>query len=300
MLLTIVLAVLGCAPAQDEGRADCTPANADWCFEQGLAALSEPRPRYKDARTILSKACLTSQHGPACHRLGVLVRDAKGGPQDLQRAADLFRSGCKARHDDACIELGIAALEGRGLKQNAVQGVELLRGPCADVAGNDDGVAGEAHPFSRACVALGRAYANGQGVIPARPDPTEATAMYLRACDAGYAPGCVEAAAMHGTPASERESAVQLLEHACKLDPRVGCYELAEQHEAKTWPGASDANASLYFQKACNVDATRGCFEAAELMRSGRIQARDGEIEYLYNLACEHGHTEACASRKLE
>jgi hypothetical protein len=35
-------------------------------------------------------------------------------------------------------------------------------------------------------------------------------------------------------------------------------------------------------------------------MESGRVAAREGEIESLYNIACEHGQTAACAKRSLD
>ena len=51
---------------------------------------------------------------------------------------------------------------------------------------------------------------------------------------------------------------------------------------------------------SCNAGSSEGCFEAGALMEEGRVAAREGEIESLYNLACEHGHTLACARRALK
>ena len=35
------------------------------------------------------------------------------------------------------------------------------------------------------------------------------------------------------------------------------------------------------------------------LLRTGKVKAREGEIEYLYNLACEYGSADACAKRQI-
>ena len=53
----------------------------------------------------------------------------------------------------------------------------------------------------------------------------------------------------------------------------------AERRLNKAWPGASDAQAAVFYEKTCNIDPTRGCFEAGELMEDGRVAAREGEIE---------------------
>jgi TPR repeat protein len=58
--------------------------------------------------------------------------------------------------------------------------------------------------------------------------------------------------------------------------------------------GSDDKQAAAYYRKACAKNPRLGCFELAELLKSGRVTPRDGEINSLYSMACEHGHLDAC------
>jgi TPR repeat protein len=269
----------------------CEGGNWEACYKDGMAAISAARPRYSKARKSFSEACMNTHHAEACKELAVLVRDAKGGPKDLPRAADMFSIACKGGVDTACVDLGLALYQGAGIKEQPSRAVELFDNACS-----------AEQPLARACNALGTAYEEGKGVDKERADKDKAAELYIKACDLKFAPGCVEGGDLAASykRRDKTAEAADLYARACKIDARHGCFELAELHEGKSWPDASDDKAAQFYQKVCNIDPPRGCFEAGSLMESGRVQARDGEIEYLYNLACEHGHTEACTKRTLE
>jgi TPR repeat protein len=302
MIVPALLLLGACDNKAAEALLTCEGKNFEACYRDGMEASQEARPRFADARKSFSAACMEIHHAQSCNELAILVRDAKGGPRDVKRAVDLFGIACKGDVHTACVDLGLLLYKGELLKAPAPErAVELFTTECArvDVASMP---AEGPHPLANACVALGTAYEEGKGVVPPKADTTRAAALYMQACDARYAPGCVAA----GNLAAEKRTRDGIAEaaadydRACQLDARQGCFELATLHEKKAWPDANDASASEYYQKTCNIDPTRGCFEAGQLMESGRITAREGEIEYLYNLACEHGHTEACARRNLE
>jgi TPR repeat protein len=272
------------------------------CFREGMAASTDARPRYAEARKAFSSACLTVHNAESCNELARLVRDAKGGPKDVKRAVDLFGIACKADIHTACVDLGLLLYKGELLKKASPErAVELFTNECARVDAASLPPEGE-HPLAYGCDALGLAYEEGKGVEPPKPDLVKAAELYTQACDARYAPACVSAGRLAAAKKTQTEIALAatFYERACKIDARMGCLELATLHATKAWPGANDAAASEYYQKTCNIDPTRGCFEAGQLMESGRIAAGEGEIESLYSLACEHGHTEACAKRNLE
>ncbi|MEQ1569312.1 MAG: hypothetical protein ABMA64_26985 [Myxococcota bacterium] len=280
-----------------------------------------------------------SKHLPkACNELAVLVRDAKGGPKDVPRATELFEIACKNGIPRACVDLGaLLWTDDPAGKSDADRAVVLFEGACADAQVVDptpapvtapvepkarpaeappadpaappavpetrelEGVL-EAHPLAEACDRLGTAWKVGIGVEPPVKDQAKASEYFDRGCRGRYAPACVSAGA---TAASGRRkddiaAAAGFYERACRLDPRQGCFELAELHDHKAWPAATDALAVKYYKEACAIDAMRGCFEAAAMMEEGRIKAGDGEIASLYNQACEHGHTEACARRAIK
>lgn len=297
-----LLSLSGCDNSAAEALLTCQGGNMEACYRDGLAAANASRPRFTDARKAFSAACMNSHHPLACDQLAKLVRDAKGGPKDTSRAAELFEIACKGDVKTACVDLGLLIYEAQeGSEAEPARAVELFSNACVQVdpaALPADGP----HPLAYGCNALGRAYEEGVGVEPPRKDEEKAAQLFAKSCEARFAPGCVSAGdlASLSKRKDDVERAAGFYERACKIDAREGCFELASLHERKAWPGADDAKASEYFQRTCNIDPQRGCYEAGLLMETGRVAAREGEIEYLYNLACEHGNSTACAKRNLK
>ncbi len=302
----VLAALVGCGGGQDPqmvmemnctqcGRGEDVHAGCDACAQMARAALQKSRPDIDKARSLYAQACQV-HHPPSCLELARLVRDGRGGPRDLKRAAELFKIACdKGGLQAACTEVGIAAYDGTGMKKNPEQAVELFQTACFH----------EEDPQPKACAALGLAYLAGKGVEDERKDEDKAIELLQKACDFDYAAGCVQlgdlfAERRKGRVKENREQAAKAYQRACKLDARYGCYELALMHQEKKVEEPSDEKAAIFFQKTCNIDPTRGCYEAAELMASGKVSAREGEVESLYNIACEHGNAEACTKRSLE
>lgn len=287
--------LLGCGENAEPAvvrEMNCDNKDMDACFQMGVQALNQARPDIGAARAQFAKGC-NVHHPKSCNALAEMVRDAKGGPRDPNRAAELFGIACDGGIQSACVNLGISYYDGTGVKQDQAKGVALFTAACEH----------ETDQQAKGCSALGVAYADGKGVD--RKDADKAEALQLQACEASYAPACVLGGRLFADKRSGRRAenltkSAELLEKACKLDPHYGCFELATMHEKGTAPEGTDAKAAIFYQKTCNIDPTRGCFEAARLMENGKVSAREGEIESLYNLACEHGHTEACTKRSLD
>jgi len=294
-LFLLLSALLGCNQEQEPGVVldmNCQNNDMDACYQLGMQALVKARPDIRTARSLFAKGC-NVHHARSCNGLAEMVRDAKGGPRDPKRAAELFGIACEGGIQSACVELGMFTYDGVGVPQDQERAVELFTKACDH----------EAEPQPKACSALGVAWSDGKGVE--KKDLDVAKQYFLKACDAEYAPACVLAGLLvaesrTGKRDENRAEAAGLLQRACELDAHFGCFELAVMHEKGEAPDARDDKAAVYYQKTCNIDPTRGCFEAARLMEQGKVTARDGEIESLYNLACEHGHAEACTKRSLE
>lgn len=302
-MFLVVLAVLGCKNEAAEKLLTCAGGNMDACYGEGLTAANAARPRYDDARTAWSASCMNIHHADSCYALAQLVRDAKGGPRDLHRAAELFEISCKGDVQAACVDLGLLLYRDRdGLKAEPAKSVTLLADACKKVDKKDLPEDGP-HPMAQACDALGIAYLEGVGVEPPKKDEEKAAQLFDRACDAKYAPGCVSGGNLLAKERHQKKKvarAAELYERACSLDARQGCFELAQLHETKAWEEATDELANRFFRRTCNIDPTRGCYEAGLLMESGRIKAREGEIESLFAIACEHGNSMACTKRKVQ
>nr|MBA2321991.1 sel1 repeat family protein [Deltaproteobacteria bacterium] len=152
-----------------------------------------------------------------------------------------------------------------------------------------------------ACSRLARAWVEGVGVE--KKDEVQARALHDKACALGDPQACVD----YGNwlvgmrKKDDVITGAGYLEKACTADARFGCYELATLHaQSKTLPDASPVRAAFFYERACNIDPTHGCFEAAELMEAGKIPARPEQIQSLYNVACEHGNSEACSRRSAD
>ncbi len=291
MILLAWISLIGCDNSAAEALKTCAGGNWSACHRDGMAAINAARPDYHNARKSFSEACMNSHHAQSCNELGYLVRDAKGGPKDLPRAAEMFEIACKGEIATACVDFGKALYNGDGIKAQPERAVELFDSACAAET-----------PLARACTALGTAYEEGNGVARDRADKEKATTLYLKACGLKYAPACVKGGDLAASTKRRDKiiEAADLYERACKTDAHHGCYELGALHETKAWPEATYDLASQFYQKACNIDPPKGCYEAGQLMEAEKVAAREGDIEYLYNLACEHGHTDACTRRNME
>jgi TPR repeat protein len=272
------------------GKGDSVQEGCDSCLDIASNALNQTLPDIDTARAMYAKGCQV-HHPPSCAALAEMVRDGRGGPRDLKRASGLFEIACeKGNIQQACTEVALSEFDGVG--QNKDQEAAVARFEIACNHPED--------PQAKACAALGLAHLMGAGVK--RKDEGKAIELLTRSCEADYPSGCVQMGAVfekrtRGKHTENRETAADAYERACKLDARHGCYELADLHESKKAIDPSAEKAAIFYQKTCNTDPTRGCYEAAELMAEGRVTARDGEIASLYNIACEHGHGEACSKR---
>lgn len=307
-VIVLSAGLLGCFDSSDI-LATCQGGDVTACYNDGVAKVRAPRPMYSDARKDFVQACMPTytkgsrpkdNHPGGCYELGKLVRDAKGGPKDLPRAVEMFQIACRAGIGDACIDLGMLVYDpddGAGISADPARAVEFFFNACNEVGVQELTDPGKPDPNARACAALGRAYVDGQGVENNRPDPKRAIEMYRKACDAQFAAGCASAGDLLATSRSTVVEATELYQTACKLDARHGCFELAELHERSRFPGADIELAVDNYRKTCNIDPTRGCYEAAVLLEQRKVLPREGEVESLYNLACEYGHQEACTKR---
>ena len=314
----LVALVASCDDEAAQMLLTCEGGNVEACYAEGVALISHARPQYSEARRSFSSACMKDIHptlktgdperaraqwearAKSCHALGRLVRDAKGGPKDLPRAVDLFEIACKAQPDgsqtqstgpvvpEACVDLAHAIYDSEGIPPEPERAVELVRTACQSDP-----------PDHRACTLLGTAFYAGKGMR--KKDIERALELFEASCASEYAPACVKAGdLLAARTRNDASLAAAAYSKGCALDARLGCYELADLHAKKGFPGASNGKASEYYQKTCSIDPTRGCFEAAQLMLEGKVLAREGQIESLFNTACDHGHTEACAKRQLD
>ncbi|MCA9570421.1 MAG: sel1 repeat family protein [Myxococcales bacterium] len=255
------------------------------CFKLGTEQLNSARPDYSEARRLLSMACST-HHAQACNALGTLVRDARGGPKDLVRAADLFEVACEKGVPQGCVHFADALRTGQGVERDEEKAQQYYRQTCETDS-----------PIPAACTRLAVGMRDAKGAK--REDKEKAHELLEAACKSDYPQACVELAdeAKDTWGKDNLARAAQLYETACTIDPHYGCFELATMHVEKKAPDSNVEQAGHYYQQVCRIESSRGCFELAELMSSEQVPSRPGEKEALYKLACESGNSDACTKR---
>ncbi|MDE2385140.1 MAG: sel1 repeat family protein [Alphaproteobacteria bacterium] len=106
----------GAAVAACEAAVKAKPDDARANFNLGRALQAEGKDLDR-ARSFYEKAG-GKGHGLALFNLGVMYRDAIGGPRDYGRALDYFRKADAAHYAGAANEVGQAYRNGRGVKQD--------------------------------------------------------------------------------------------------------------------------------------------------------------------------------------
>lgn len=199
---------------------------------------------------------------PACSDAGWAYLSGLGRPQDVARAAALFKQGCDAGDADGCYALGflyevgknaVAAWRGQGYDRDPVQAALLLGKAC------DGGSA-------PACSSLARHHRTASGL-----GLGEAARLERLACSWGDGAACREL--------------------ALALSRGIGvARDVAAADEALKRAAEVDA-------KACEAGAGRPCLDLAEQVRSGRGVAREpARVAGLLRRACDGGVADGCAA----
>jgi TPR repeat protein len=89
------------APAPEQKASACEDAQK--CNARGLEAL---RAGHAERAAEFFELACDGELGPACFRLGEMLRDGKGVKPDDARANELFTRGCRYGSESACDALG--------------------------------------------------------------------------------------------------------------------------------------------------------------------------------------------------
>jgi TPR repeat protein len=139
---------------------------------------------------------------------------------------------------------------------------------------------------------------------PATAAPPDATAAAIaverKACDGGDAAACIALGRrylMRNGVSYEPSQAVALYGRACELGAQEGCWNLADAH-VHVVAVRDEARATKLLQPLCDGGgqfATRACMLLGDLHRTGRGVPRDvAKAVALYNGVCESGVLSGC------
>lgn len=124
----------------------------------------------------------------------------------------------------------------------------------------------EDEDHARSCVALGRLYEDGSGGVDR--DPEHARDLFQRACDAGYAKGCVDLGVLYeggDGVAQDWNRAAMTFQRACDRGAPAGCNDLGNLYAEGHGVDPDPARARSLFQKACDGGVDAGCYNAVNL-----------------------------------
>lgn len=188
----------------------CTLDDGEACARLGFAELEGNGGPKDEARalTLMKKACsLSALRG--CRAAAGILLDAT--PADPTAAIPLGEKLCTAKFEDGCFILGMALFDSKKDYPRALAQV--------DAACNDENH--EKRGF--ACNIAGAITFDGLGM---KKDPARGMAYLEKACEAGYAEGCANAATMYkrgsGVPRNPAKAA-ELSAKACALGKKEQC-----------------------------------------------------------------------------
>ncbi|MCB9526673.1 MAG: SEL1-like repeat protein [Myxococcales bacterium] len=222
---------------------------------------------------VLSAPCSRGQL-EACHDLGIVYDEGQAVPRDVVLARGLWARNCQAEFVPSCLHWGR----------------HVMDDPTAD-AGN------ARRAFGQAC-ALGNASACSlAGMVLAsdrlgQPDLEAAEVRWTEGCDHGDGLGC-SALGMHRVRQRRPAEAPPLFQKACDAGHAPGCAQAADMHRMLREP--DHAAAAPLYRKACEGGFAPGCLSLAELVEAGQgVPADPAEATRLTAKACALGLKEAC------
>lgn len=240
-----------------------------WRYEWGHTVARD----VDQAAWLFAKAC-EAEAGLGCQELGDIRRDR--GQED--EAAQLLHEGCELGSGVACKHLAFNrdhsrddVSPARAMELHA-QSVSMLQAECTD---------GNAY----SCGWLGHSHENGQGV---EPDPTQALAFYMQACDGGAARWCRNAGELL-LASDDRDEArvVELYARGCQTGSPASC---VAQGEVVRDAGSDEDLALELFMRACDAGNPKGCAEA------GALERDPDKAVALLDRACSWNQLEACST----
>lgn len=228
-------------PPQEEG--ECTGAR---CVEQAEAAMYYQD--YDHAREPLAAVC-DNGDGFGCFRLAELHQQGRGGPVDIDKAAQLYERSCEKEHSDGCIRRAELASAGTG-------------GPTVEL---DFSVKACMLGVAPACARAGEQINTARGV---ERDEARAIELFEKACGLGEVDGCTGAGKLLGGPDSPDDAKARALAafiKACVGHSGYGCLRVGIAfHDGDGAPQDLD-KAKSHFTRACDFSDQDGCRAAAQL-----------------------------------
>lgn len=280
------------------------------CAAQGRLLLDkawgEPQP--ERAVRLFELSCRRNEP-EACEQLGGLLFQGNTLPQDLPRAASLFRLACdQGRLPGSCFNFGLMAQHGHGMVRDANASLNYYRQACRNgsLAGCHNLAvqyaeelkvtervlvarnllrSGCERNYIASCTALGQLYREHS---EPKADPAEAVAALIKACGSKDGRACRILGNMAheraGVPGGDR-AANGFYDRSCKLGYGPGCYNLGLVYWSGYKVRANAETAIAWFGEGCRLRSAPSCAGAylatASLPASNPLAGQDLAARWL-------------------
>ncbi len=267
-----------------ERAAACRAGDLDACAREGQtywAGIRAPK-NLPLAVDFLGRACRGGRLA-SCVILGNLHGESGTPFHQPETSLGLFERACAGGEVEGCSEGAKALLNVDGRTYRDWPRAEsFLRRACD-------------RSNARACLQLGGAYFNGDGVAP---DPARAAEPLARACLGGVREGCPAAVGLFGEGAHvprDLERTEQLMKRGCDLGDAGLCHMQGQFLISGMVPGGREGEAIGPLSKACDSRIGEACSELGQLLARGTGAPADpARARRLFDQACRLGDWSGC------
>jgi len=219
--------------------------------------------------------------GPAYHLLGDMYAKGKGTPQDLKKAAELFKKATKHGSMEAAITLGVCFERGTGVNQDKAKAVWYYRS-----------AAMQGH--RKAQYNLGTCYYSGIGVAQ---DRTVAFLWFKQAAK-GYpeAEQCVAASLERGSGVDQDYTeAIKWFHHAAEHGVVAAQNSLGNAYLNGLGTKQNKAVAAKFFEQAADKGHIHATYHLGTLLAKGYdgVRADQKRAVKMFEVAGKEGHAAA-------
>jgi len=249
--------------------------------------------------------------GAMCRILGDTYRSGERIGSDAASMARAYEKACRLGHTETCDLFGRLLMEGEQVAFDPDRAVPMLRIACN--AGSreacsaseelflprtaDDSTQAAAVACDRrdadACVVLGVAYAEGQGIPP---NATRAAGIFERTCERGSSTACLHLGLLRIAGQGGSTDAIEgarLLEHACESGELLGCFELGSLYRHGTGVPRNVELAIELWNRACQGGMQRACDEMPGRAEAA-LPSRASEVHRTLARRCDEGNLVPC------
>ncbi len=235
----------------------------------GLLVRGEGVAKDGHRAALLDNSACEAGVGASCHAMALRHGSGEDAAKDDGKASDLFARACELGFPASCHVLALAFERDQPVVRGDLR-LRYLHGRACD-----GGVA-------EACLAYGKLvdYAwVGQGSRSQKlganaPLEREAIRAYRTACDHGAAEGCFRLAIAAD---DDRFAPLEpgLYVRACEAKYAPACLVAAERRRAGRPSKEDEGDAAHFLERGCDLGDTQGCYDFAEALRAGRGVERD-------------------------